>query len=371
MKILVLGGTGAMGTHLVSLLAENRHTVIVTTRRKKNDSGTIKYVEGNAHNKAFISILLNVHYDVIVDFMSYKTKEFAERYEMYLKATNQYIFLSSARVYADSGNIPIKEDFPRLLDVCSDKDYLKTDEYALTKARQENILLNSLWKNWTIIRPYITYSEIRLQLGVLEKEYWLYRALRNRTIVFSNDIVNNTTTLTYGRDVSRAIAAVIGQPKAFGEAFHITGEHCLKWRDVLNIYTNVIHKQTGISPSCMFTEQSLRLKYPEAKWQVKYDRYFNRRFDNSKIGQFIDINSFIEPEDGLALCMEQFLKNSKFDFVEWKQEGVLDNITEEVANVIEFKNKRDYILYKIYRAFPLLVYLDIFKQNISIFLSRR
>lgn len=53
---------------------------------------------------------------------------------------------------------------------------LSIDEYAITKAHQENLLINSKNKNWTIIRPYITYSEQRLQLGTFEKEDWLYRA---------------------------------------------------------------------------------------------------------------------------------------------------------------------------------------------------
>ena len=78
----------------------------------------------------------------------------------------------------------ITEKSKRLLDVCTDEEYLKTDEYALTKVRQENILLSSGKKNWTIIRPYITYNVERLQLGVYEKENWLYRALHGRSIVF-------------------------------------------------------------------------------------------------------------------------------------------------------------------------------------------
>ena len=40
------------------------------------------------------------------------------------------------------------------------------------------------------------------QLGVLEKELWLYRALNGRTIVFSKDIAEKSTTLTYGYDVA-------------------------------------------------------------------------------------------------------------------------------------------------------------------------
>ena len=41
---------------------------------------------------------------------------------------------------------------------------------ALQKAREENLLLKSDSRNWTIIRPYITYYDERLQLGVFEKK---------------------------------------------------------------------------------------------------------------------------------------------------------------------------------------------------------
>ena len=53
---------------------------------------------------------------------------------------------------------------------------------------EENLLFNSEKNNFTIIRPTITYNTQRLQLGVLEKENWLYRALHGRAIVFSDDV---------------------------------------------------------------------------------------------------------------------------------------------------------------------------------------
>ena len=109
------------------------------------------------------------------------------------------------------------------------------------------MLINSTKKNWTIIRPYITYSEERLQLGVLEKEAWLYRAMHNRPIVSSADINNKVTTLTYGFDVAKGINAIIGQEAAFGEAFHITSSGSITWNNVLEIYTNVLEKHLGYS----------------------------------------------------------------------------------------------------------------------------
>lgn len=180
LKILLLGGTGAMGVHLSKILNNQGEDVYVTTRRERKGMG-ITYIQGNAHENAFLSdILQKYHFDVLIDFMIYNTSEFADRVDLLLSSVGQYIFLSSSRVYADS-QTPITENSPRLLDVYKEEEYLKTDKYALSKARQEDILHRSGKNNWTVIRPYITYSEIRLQLGVLEKELWLYRALNGRT----------------------------------------------------------------------------------------------------------------------------------------------------------------------------------------------
>lgn len=369
MKVLVLGGTGAMGMHLVSILADEGHCVIVTSRTRRENRTNVTYVMGDAHNDSFVSGLLSEYYDAIIDFMSYKTAEFYGRYKKYLDATNQYVFLSSARVYADSGNSTIHEDYPRLLDICTNKGYLRTDEYALTKARQEDILFDSKRRNWTIIRPYITYSETRLQLGVLEKEHWLYRALHGRSIVFSEDIANNVTTLTYGFDVSKAIAAIIGQKDAIGEAFRITGEDYLKWNDVLGIYMDVLEKVLGTKPKVVYTAKSLRLRYPEAKWQVIYDRYFCRKFDNSKISKFVDVHSFVNPIEGLKFCLEQFLRIPKFLPIHWKEEGVMDFYCNEFAASEEFQTKDKRYLYSAYRTFPSLALIDILRQKVKMIIK--
>ena len=349
MKILILGGTGAMGVHLVDLLSPNSDCrITVTSRSRREGKGNVSYAQGNGHDMAFLNTLLKDKYDVIVDFMNYHTEEFRERYRLLLNACGQYIYLSSSRVYADSDH-PITEESPRLLDVTTDTEYLKTDEYALAKARQENLLRESGHKNWTIIRPYITYSEIRLQLGVLEKEAWLYRALNGHTIVFSKDIANRMTTLTYGLDVARAMAALINREEAKGEAFHITTPESIRWSDVLNIYLDVLEQKTSKHPNVLLTDASLNLQYDWGKYQVKYDRLFNRTFDNSKIGKFIDTDCFMKPQEGLRTCLEQFVKHPLFRGIDYGAEGRHDRLTQERMSLREIdtlKHKVKYILYR-------------------------
>ena len=338
-----------MGVHLVNLLSPNPDCrITVTSRSRREGKGNVSYVQGNGHDMAFLNTLLKDKYDVIVDFMNYRTEEFRERYRTLLDACGQYVYLSSSRVYADSDS-PITEESPRLLDVTTDAEYLRTDEYALAKARQENLLREAGHKNWTIIRPYITYSEIRLQLGVLEKEAWLYRALQGRTIVFSKDIARCMTTLTYGLDVAHGMAALIGREEAKGEAFHITTPESIRWSDVLDIYLDVLEQKTGKRPNVLLTDESLNLQYDWGKYQVIYDRLFNRTFDNSKISKFINIECFIKPQEGLRACLEEFIKHPQFRGINYGVEGKYDRLTHQYTPLQEIdtlKHKVKYILYR-------------------------
>ncbi|MFI3278040.1 MAG: NAD-dependent epimerase/dehydratase family protein [Rikenellaceae bacterium] len=314
MKVLLLGGTGAMGSYLSEILSKKGIDTYITSRHKRSNKDNITYIQGDAKDIEFIGNLLTNKWDAIVDFMIYDTATFKSRANLFLDSTNQYIYLSSSRVYAESKD-KITEESPRLLDVCKDETYLSTDEYALSKARQENILQASKKKNWTIIRPYITYGKERLQLGNMEKEYWLYEALSGRAIIFNKEIAAKTTTLTNGYDVARAITALIGNTKACGEVFHITNPKSATWDKVLDIYLDTLEKHCGKRPKVRFTSLPKFMSCFPALYQIQYDRLYNREFDNSKIGQYIDINTFTDIEDGLKSTLTQFARNPKFKMI--------------------------------------------------------
>lgn len=357
MKILLLGGTGAMGSHLSEIINNDKgNDIVITSRKTRVSKGNISYVVGNAHDKSFLDSLLNKKWDVIVDFMVYNTDEFKLRVKDMLDSCNQYVFLSSSRVYANS-NSAITEDSSRLLDVTNDSEYLATDEYALTKARQENVLKESGRTNWTIIRPYITFAENRLQLGVLELEDWLYRALLGHTIVFSEDIAQHFTTLTYGYDVARGIAAVMGNEKACGRAFHITVSNPMKWEEILEIYIDEIEKLTGNRPKVMMVKEHPYIKDKSRVYQVIYDRRFDRRFDNSAIREFIDTSSFLSTYAGLRKSLKSFIsmnKECKFN-LNASHEGRYDRITNETMSLIYFNGIKPKLNYIINRYIPFAV----------------
>ena len=279
-KILLLGGTGAMGFYLVPELLSVGFDVFVTTRSSecKSDNSRLRYITVDAKNSAALPAVLSaVKPDAIVDFMSYGTSVFTDRCKQLLSGTGQYCFLSSYRVFADSSPDALTERSSRLLEVCGDKTYLATDEYALAKARQEDVLRACGRENWTILRPCITYSRYRFQLGTLEANTICYRALQGLPVIMAREILAKQTTMTWAGDVAKMIARLVLNEVALGEDYNVvTAEHH-SWAEVADYYEKYIGLRT------IQTDVDEYARIVGAKYPIQYDRMFDRVMDNSKI----------------------------------------------------------------------------------------
>lgn len=351
-----------MGKYLTEILAcKENNEVYVTSRCCRKNELQVHYLQGNAHNLAFLTdVLAKCTWDAVVDFMVYNTREFAQRVNLLLNSTKQYVFISSARVFAGTER-RITEESPRLLDVSTDAVYLATDEYALTKARQENLLRNSGLRNWTIVRPYITFSENRLQLGVYEKGTWLYRALHGRSIVFSHDIASHYTTMTYGKDVAAGIAGLIGNPMTIGEDFNVVTDESHTWSEVLDIYLDVLEQNTGCRPRVCYTNQAVNLRFKKAQYQVKYCRLLDRRFDNTKLLAAVPSLQFGTLKSELQSCLQTYLvRYADKERVGWRSQAILDKVSGERAHINEMKDWKSRAIYYVYLYMPwgLLVQLS-------------
>lgn len=333
-----------MGKPLVKLLRHTEYEVVVTSRKQLPSSGNITYYAGDAHDTAFVDELFIKHFDAVVDFMVYPSEQFQNRISFMLEHTGQYFFFSSSRVYAES-DTPITETSPRLLDVCRDEEYLATDEYALAKAREENLLFGSVKKNWTIIRPYVTYNSNRLQLGVYEKENWLYRGLQGRTIVFPKDIAERTTCLTSGSDVAEVLLRLICNEAALGEVFNPVSGYHMQWKAIFENYLDVVEQVTGKKMKYLYQEDSSALQTVWRQAQIKYDRLYNRKFDNSKVVAIGGFDRFKPIREGTSECLKEFLQRPEFLSLKWDYEAWADKFAGERAKLSEINGKKTKLSY--------------------------
>lgn len=127
--------------------------------------------------------------------MIWMTAGFRERFEGFL-ATDRYVFVSSYRVYADAP--VIREHSPRLLDTVNDPQYLETGEYAVCKARCEDMLFGSGRSNWSVVRPAVTLDGAagRLRLGVHEADVWLWRARNGVPVPMPEAMLSKQVTMS-------------------------------------------------------------------------------------------------------------------------------------------------------------------------------
>lgn len=265
-----------MGVYLQDVLVADGHEVYVTTRSVRPDAEGVHYLVGNAKEDAFLRSILNqVSPDAVVDFMVYDTEAFRGRVNTLLNPAWHYVFLSSYRVFNEA--VPLTEASPRLLDSIADEDYLKTDEYGLTKARQENILQESRsLGRWTVVRPGITFSKARFQFGCLEANTVCWRPAHGVPLVMPEAMLDKRTTLTWGGDVAWMIARLILNPTAYHEVFVAATSENHTWREVFEVYREVLGARLV---TCTLDEYIT----VAGRYQVLYDRMFDRVIDNHKV----------------------------------------------------------------------------------------
>jgi len=276
-KALVLGGTGAMGVYLVPELAAMGYEVrIVSCDQVVSDNPRISYVKADAKNTEYLKELLKEKFDAIVDFMIYSTEDFKGKYDILLQNTAHYIFLSSYRVYG--GGVPVTENTPRLLDSSKDIDFLATEDYALYKARQEDLLQHSKYGNWTIVRPAITYSKRRFQLVTLEAPVVVARAMKGLPVALPGEALSVQATMSWAGDVARMFSRLLLNPSAYRESFTLaTAEH-RTWGEIAEYYRELI----GLKYVAVDTADYLKI-VGGTRYQLVYDRLFPRIIDNSRI----------------------------------------------------------------------------------------
>lgn len=336
-----------MGHYLAENLQQMGHQVMITSRDHHESMDSISYWQCDALKDCFLDELKCKHFDTVVDFMGYRTEEFKSRVEKLLDSADHYFFLSSSRVYAESED-PITEESPLLLDACRDEEYLHTDEYALSKAREEQILRDAPQKNWTILRPYITYGWNRFQLEGMEKEEWLYRAIHGRSVLVSRDILDKRTTMTHAADVAFCISRLVGREEAKREDFNVVGTDNMTWRDVLEIYKSAF-LQMGLPFREREVKSAMEFHYPWAKYQICYDRILNRTFSNQKILALVGEHSFVSMAKGLRDMLISFMEHPQFKSIDWNMEAHKDKLSGECANLTEIEGAKPKIRYLVNR----------------------
>lgn len=278
-RVLLIAGGGTLGRYTAKELLRLGHAVdIICLEDYTSNNPDLRYFKEAVSLEFLKELFAENKYDGVVNFIHYpEVADYAPYHELLAENCDHLIFLSSYRTYADLEH-PITETSPKLIDVVDDPNLHQNEKYAMSKSRCERYLHAFPGrKNWTVVRPVISFSDRRLDIlthsghDVLEKEV-LYMPLVTKNLHAGLDWAGNSGKL---------IANLLFKPGTIGEAYTITTGQNLTWGQVAEEYTAV----TGVKFEWVSMEEFLREnpRVTRDPFYLKYDRLYDRETDPSKV----------------------------------------------------------------------------------------
>lgn len=299
-KVLLIAGGGTLGRYTAKeLLSKDCEVDVICLEDNISDNSNLRYYKANADLKYLTEFLKDKYYEGIVNFIHYTSVDaYKSVHKLLCSKTDQLIFLSSYRVYADLQH-PITETAPMLADVVKDdEEFLKTENYALPKAECEKYLREeSGTKNWTIVRPVISFSDKRFDLVTVSGREIIDAAKSGKTILLPKAAKNLTAGLDWAGNSGKLIANLLFKKECFGEAYTVSSGQNLTWGEVADIYTRL----TGVKFRWAETEEYVNTGH--GGYILIYDRLYDRAVDNTKILKATGLNKddFASVEEGIKI----------------------------------------------------------------------
>lgn len=312
-NVLLIAGGGTLGTYTAEeLLRLGCNVEIVCPEEKKSNDDRLMFYQSYATDDFLRELFCKKHYDGIVNFIHYpNAEEYKPVHKLLAENTEHLVFLSSYRVYADLAH-PITEDSPMLLDVSCDKEFLEKEDYALSKAKAEKFIReDSGTKNWTIVRPVISFSDKRLDIVTIHKRVVLDYFKMGKPVFLPEIAKNLTAALDWAGNSGKLIAHLLFKKAAFEQAFTISSAQNLTWGEISELYTALI----GTKFEWIDTDEWL--SNPEyvqnSPWAAIYDRFFDRKIDNSKVLKVTGLtsNDFLPIREGIKIELSKIEKEER------------------------------------------------------------
>ena len=141
--------------------------------------------------------------------------------------------------------------------------------------------------------------------------------------------------MTWHEDFAVGLLGLFGNPKAVGEAFHITSDEVLSWNQ---IYLEV-YKALGVEPNIVHVASELIAAYDEhAVGSLIGDKVNSVAFDNSKIKHFVpEYNCQVNWAEGCRRTLAWFEAHPEFQTVDEDQNRLWDRILAAYGNAYPTK----------------------------------
>ena len=280
-RVLIIGGsmfTGRVFTILASRTDEFELHVVNRGRFPLNKLANVtEYKCDRNSRRMFERIVPQLEYDAIVDFCAYNQGEVAPVVEAFASRIKQYILFSTASVY-DPTQRKLKEEndafiSPNVLDA-------QTGDYVAGKIALEHELTQTAAKlgmAYTILRPTFIYGPF----NYAPREPWYIELIARRHVVPVPVDATANFNLVYVKDIARALMTMIGDERAYNEAFNLAGPEILNYTRLMSDFEryNGGSFETREVTVAQAYEESIPFPFPLTENDITSGAKFAQMFD--------------------------------------------------------------------------------------------
>lgn len=275
MKVLIIGGTGLISTAIVQQLVDRGDSVTVfnrgvTTNRVR---GQVEILQGNRWEPGSLeSAVAGRTWDAVIDMAAFAPANGTQLLGAFQGCTGQILLCSTTCVYGGPApSLPIQEDSPRA----------PFGMYGINKAAIEAILLEASGQDGThatVLRPSFTTGEGATAAGILFDDSLVSRMRAGLPVILMDD-GKCPWAIAHVSDVARGFVAAIGNPKAYGNDYHLTSHEHLDWNGV---YQTLAEAAGGTAQIRHLPSTWLRQIAPRRSLGTWFIYRFPSVYDNSK-----------------------------------------------------------------------------------------
>ncbi|MBM3959994.1 MAG: NAD-dependent epimerase/dehydratase family protein [SAR202 cluster bacterium] len=308
MRVLIIGGTGVISSGITPLLLRRGDEVVLYNRGASGVEfeGGFELVRGDRNDFAQFETAMKRQrpFDCVVDMIGFVPAQVESDIRAFRGRTGQFIFCSTVDVYQKPARrYPITESEPRRA--------VPEFRYAYDKVACERLLEAAYHPSdfpLTIIRPAHTYVR-RLVHTLRGGTYWVDRLRRGMPVICHGD-GQSLWGSCHRDDVAKAFVNAIGNRKAIGEDYHVTGEEWMTWDQ---IYAHIADAAGGPPPELVHIPTDLLVRaVPEAEWcglNFQYDNIF----DNSKAHRDLGFEYTVQFPEGSRSAVQALLQRGEVE----------------------------------------------------------
>ncbi|MBD2386215.1 NAD-dependent epimerase/dehydratase family protein [Cylindrospermum sp. FACHB-282] len=211
MRILIIGGTRFIGVYLTQLLVEAGHEVVLFNRGNRpapSLQGVGQIIGDRTDATQLKAKLAQESFDVIFDNNGRELTDTQPLAEIFQGRVQHFVYMSSAGVYLKSDQLPHVEG-----------DAVDPQSRHKGKHETEAYLMQQ-GLPFTSIRPTYIYGPRNYN----ELESWFFeRIVRDRPLPIPGNGMH-ITQLGHVKDLAQAMTQVVGNKKAIGQIYNISGD---------------------------------------------------------------------------------------------------------------------------------------------------